>query len=232
MTDSTVKKIAVRVLLGLIVSTSVAVGEEGTDLNAKVDLSDQVKVEERINLLIEHLSHLRAKAEPLEVKDYTFVSIDGDTSLSKLFGTRTKLLVIHNMGSECNYCTLWADGFNGILPHLEDAMAVVMVSGEPPEVQAALAKQRNWGFTMVSHKDLPYTGEQTTLGEWTDMPGATVYEKIGDKILLRNKCFFEPNDIYCAMWPLLGLAGIQTKDWQPAFDYKTRNPDEEAEAAD
>ena len=34
-----------------------------------------------------------------------------------------RLLMIHNMGEACRYCTLWADGFNGFLPHLEDALS-------------------------------------------------------------------------------------------------------------
>ncbi len=206
--------------LSLFATVSVAMAEEKPDLNADIDLEDPVKVEQRINGLIGRLAELRAKAAPVEVKDYAFRTAEGETSLSKLFGDRTKLLVIHNMGSGCNYCTLWADGFNGILPHLEDAMAVVLVSSETPEAQAAFAKGRGWGFTLASHKDLPYTKEQTTLGEWADNPGAAVYEKVGDKIVLRNKCFFEPGDIYCSMWPLLGLAGIENKDWIPDFKYE------------
>lgn len=212
-------KHASTILTAVLASLSLAIAEEKPNLNAALDLDDPVKVEERINGLIGRLAELRAKAAPVEVKDYTFKTAEGETSLSKLFGERTKLLVIHNMGSECPYCTLWADGFNGILPHLKDAMAVVMVSSETPEEQAAFAKGRKWGFAMASHKDLPYTKEQTTLGEWSDMPGATVYEKIEGKIFLRNKCFFDPGDIYCSMWPLLGLAGIENKDWQPKFKY-------------
>ena len=28
------------------------------------------------------------------------------------------LVVIHNMGASCAYCTLWGDGFNGVYEHL------------------------------------------------------------------------------------------------------------------
>ena len=215
-------KNAFTILLGILASASFSMGEEKIDLNSDINLEDPVKVEERINGLIGRLAELRAKAKPEEVKDYKFLTVGGETSLSKMFGDRKKLLVIHNMGSVCNYCTLWADGFNGILPHLNDAMAVVLVSSEAPEKQAAFAKGRNWGFTMASHKGLPYTKEQTSFGEWADNPGAAVYEKVGDKIVLRNKCFFDPGDIYCSMWPLLGLAGIANKDWQPKFNYDVK----------
>ena len=221
-------KTALPILLGILASASLSMGEGKPDLNGEIDLQDPAKVEERINGLIGHLAELRAKAKPVEVKDYAFHTVGGETSLSKLFGDRKKLLVIHNMGSGCSYCTLWADGFNGILPHLKDAMAVVMVSSDTPEHQAAFAKGRNWGFTMASHKGLPYTKEQTGLGEWTDMPGASVYEKVGEEIVLRNKCFFDPGDIYCPMWPLLGLAGIENKDWQPKFTYEAGKKEEGA----
>lgn len=152
-------------LPALFASAVLAMAEEKPDLNAELDLDDPVKVEERINGLIGRLAELRVKAAPVEVKDYKFNTAEGETSLSKLFGDRTKLLVIHNMGSKCPYCTLWADGFNGILPHLKDAMAVVLVSSETPEQQAAFAKGRGWDFALASHKDLPYTKEQTGLGE-------------------------------------------------------------------
>jgi predicted dithiol-disulfide oxidoreductase (DUF899 family) len=54
----------------------------------------------------------------IEVRNYTFTTIDGETSLLDMFGGKDRLLLIHNMGQGCRYCTLWADGFNGFLPHL------------------------------------------------------------------------------------------------------------------
>ena len=209
-------------ILSLLAFTSYTMAEETIDLNGNIDLKNPEKVEERINLLIKHLGDMRSKSKPLEVKDYKFKTTNGETSLSKLFGTRSKLLVIHNMGKDCNYCTLWADGFNGILPHINNAMEVVLTSTDSPKEQAAFAKSRGWNFEMASHKDLPYTKEQTTEGKWSDSPGASVYEKIDGKIYLKNKCFFDPGDIYCSMWSLLGLAGMEHDEWQPKTEYKTK----------
>ncbi len=45
----------------------------------------------------------------------------------EMFGDKKQLLLIHNMGQGCRYCTLWADGFNGFLKHLESVMSVVLV---------------------------------------------------------------------------------------------------------
>jgi len=86
-----------------------------------------------------------------EVRNYTLTTIEGEVSLLDMFGVRDKLLLIHNMGQGCRYCTLWADGFNGFLPHLESIMSVVLVSKDPPEVQRNFANSRGWRFRLASH---------------------------------------------------------------------------------
>jgi len=50
----------------------------------------------------------------LEIRNYQFETLNGKTDLSSLLADKKLLLVIHNMGQACRYCTLWADGFNGI----------------------------------------------------------------------------------------------------------------------
>ena len=83
-------------------------------------MSNEIKqIEQQIYALNEKLTTLR-KASPREkVPNYTFDTLEGETSLLDLFGENDKLLMIHNMGQGCRYCMLWADGFNGFLPHLE-----------------------------------------------------------------------------------------------------------------
>ena len=75
-----------------------------------------------------------------------FETLDGERSLLDLFAGRDKLLAIHNMGQGCRYCTLWADGINPFLPHLEAAMSVVLLSKDPPETQRRFANSRGWRF--------------------------------------------------------------------------------------
>ncbi len=55
------------------------------------------------------------------------------------------------MGQGCRYCTVWADGFIGFLPHLENAMSVVLLSKDPPELQRRFANERGWRFRLASH---------------------------------------------------------------------------------
>ena len=49
------------------------------------------------------------------VEDVVFESEVGPVRLSELFGEHDDLVIIHNMGASCRYCTLWADGFSGYL---------------------------------------------------------------------------------------------------------------------
>ena len=157
-----------------------------------------------------------------EVPDYTFQTIEGTASLSELFDSQSTLLVIHNMGQGCRYCTLWGDGFNGFIPHLESAMSVVMVSKDSPAQQRRFATSRGWNFRMASHGGGDYIQDQSVMSGENNMPGAVVYEKVDGKIVRRSSCVFGPGDQYCSMWSLLGLAGLSASDWTPQFSYWKR----------
>ena len=173
-------------------------------------------LEQQIFELNMKLVELRKDSSPGEdVPNYTFQTQSGDTTLLELFGDNDKLLVIHNMGQGCRYCTLWADGFNGFVPHLESAMSVVLVSKDAPDIQRRFANSRGWRFRLASHSGGDYIREQSVKKEQDNMPGAVVYERNGDKISRMNTCLFGPGDLYCSMWSLLGLAGISTTDWTP-----------------
>jgi predicted dithiol-disulfide oxidoreductase (DUF899 family) len=163
------------------------------------------------------LNELRANQSGTVVSNYDFETLDGKTTLLDLFGERRQLLMIHNMGEGCRYCTLWADGFNGLLDHLESAFAVVLTSKEPVDTQRRFANSRGWRFRLASHGSGDYMTEQTVLQD--NMPGAVVYEREGDTIYRKNNCVFGPGDIYCAMWSLLGLAGKTEDDWTPQYRY-------------
>lgn len=68
--------------------------------------------------------------------------------LSDLFGRHEDLMVVHNMGSSCPGCTLWADGYNGVHHHVVTRAAFVVSSPDPPDVQEAFAASRGWRFLM------------------------------------------------------------------------------------
>lgn len=184
--------------------------------------SEITELEGRINELTAKLNQLRSRNEAGEVKNYAFETLNGASTLLDLFGTQDKLLVIHNMGQGCRYCTLWADGLNGFVPHLESTMALVLVSKDAPDVQRRFANSRGWRFNLASHGGGEYIREQTVVEGSNNMPGAVVYERKGDAIYRKNSCVFGPGDLYCPMWILLGMAGLGDNDWTPQYRYWQR----------
>lgn len=175
--------------------------------------------------LMEKAKRLAAlrRAEPqADIDDYLLETVSGPTRLSALFGGRDTLLVIHNMGQACRYCTLWADGFNGLVPHLEDTIAVVLLSKDPPETQRRLALDRGWRFRMASHGAGPYRSEQCEDSGGRYQPGVVIYERRNGKIVRRARTGFGPGDLYSPIWHLLALAGVGADEWTPQFHYWRR----------
>ena len=168
------------------------------------------------------LAELRKTEAPVEVSDYSFQTNEGETTLSGLFAGRDKLLVIHNMGQGCRYCTTYADGINGVIDHLEDAMAVTVVSKDPPEIQRRMALDRRWKFRMASHGGGEYMEEQCKMAGYDNCPGAAVYEMQDSKIMRRAQTPFGPGDFFSPVWPFLALAGMGEADWTPQFHYWSR----------
>jgi len=186
-------------------------------------MSAEIKaIEQQIYELTKRLNALRKKNSAEPVLNYEFQTQQGTTSLLEHFGEKDKLLVIHNMGQGCRYCTLWADGFNGFVPHLESAMSLLLVSKDPPDLQRKFANDRGWKFKLASHGGGAYIQEQTVTPGEKNSPGAVLYERKGDEIFRKDSCEFDPGDLYCSMWGLLALAGMGEKDWTPQYKYWTR----------
>jgi len=186
-------------------------------------MNDEIRhIEQQIYGLKEKLNAFRKVSPGETVRNYSFSTLEGETTLLDLFGEHDKLLMIHNMGQGCRYCMLWADGFNGFLPHLESAMSVTLVSKDPPELQRRFANSRGWRFRLASHGGGDYIREQTVTEGETNSPGAVFYERIGDEIFRKNSSEFGPGDIYCSMWGLLGLAGMGEAEWTPQYNYWKR----------
>jgi predicted dithiol-disulfide oxidoreductase (DUF899 family) len=185
-------------------------------------MNEITELEARIAELQVRLGELRAAAAPEgEVPDFEFEGRHGPLRLSQLFAGRERLFAIHNMGVACRWCTLWADGLNGLLPHLEDRHAVVLLSKDPPELQQRFAHSRGWRFPMASHGGGAYLRDQSVLPGGGNMPGVVVYRRQGDRILRQAAAPFGPGDLYCALWPLLSLAGLAAEAWGPQYRYWT-----------
>ena len=89
-------------------------------------------------------------------KDYLFDGPRGPETLADLFAGRSQLLVYHFMFPEswenaCKSCSFWADGYAGILPHLEHRdVTLVVVSKAPLAKLEAFRARMGWPFKWVS----------------------------------------------------------------------------------
>jgi predicted dithiol-disulfide oxidoreductase (DUF899 family) len=162
---------------------------------------------------------LQQQVEPEEVGAYEFATPGGKVSLADLFGGRDSLFVIHNMGAGCPYCTLWADGFNGILPHLENRAAFVVSSPDTPETQAKFKASRGWRFRMVSHRDTSFAADMGYRGEHGFLPGVSVFKRDGGRVLRVSDTGLGPGDDFCSLWHFFDLLPEGSGDWRPRFNY-------------
>ena len=154
------------------------------------------------------------------MEDYQLSGAQGPVRLSELFGHHTDLIVIHNMGTSCPYCTLWADGFNGFQHHLATRAAFVVSSPDAPDVQQKFAAGRGWKFPMVSHKgstfaaDLGYRGPH---GHWR--PGVSAFQRDAGRIVRVSDSELCPGDDFCTLWHLFDLLPQGAAGWTPKFSY-------------
>jgi predicted dithiol-disulfide oxidoreductase (DUF899 family) len=173
----------------------------------------------QIASLRQEMRALQAEVEPDQVEDYSFRTLDGDVPLSELFGDKPELFVIHNMGKGCNGCTLWGDGFNGVLQHLENRAAFVVVSPDAPEVQAAFAAARGWRFRMVSHQGSHFAEDMGFRRDGRWWPGVTVFRKTEAGIVRLSEAGFQPGDDFSGIWHLFDLLPEGAAGWMPKQDY-------------
>lgn len=163
---------------------------------------------------------VQASLEPQQVEDYVLKGRNGKVRLSQLFGDSDELFVVHNMGRACVYCTLWADGINGVYDHLADRAAFVVSSPDAPAAQEAFAESRGWRFPMVSHKGTTFAkdmGYGSEAGGW--MPGISVFRREGERILRVSDAAFGPGDDFAAIWHILDLLPEGAADWSPQYKY-------------
>lgn len=188
-------------------------------------MNDEIRaLEQQIAALTKQLNGLRQKqVEATEVPNYTFDTVLGSTDLKSLFCGKKVLFAIHNMGQCCRYCTLWSDGLNGFLPHLEDKFAVVLLSKDAPEIQQRFAHSRGWRFRLASHGGGAYLVEQSVTPGEINMPGLVCYLLEGDKIIRKNSTEFGPGDAFCGLWHMISLAGYGDDEgpgnWTPQYSY-------------
>ncbi|MGG0717046.1 DUF899 family protein [Robertmurraya massiliosenegalensis] len=135
---------------------------------------------------------------------------------SFLFGDKDELIVIQNMGKSCPYCTMWADGFNGVYPHIIEKAAFVVATPDAPEIQDAYAAERQWQFPMVSTKGTTFKVDLGFEKDGYQYPGVSTFQKDADgKIYHVADAPFGPGDEFCSVWYLFDLLPSGQKGYHP-----------------
>lgn len=189
---------------------------------------DEISLKNEINRLesdlIEKqkkLLELKSQLKHQSVQDYILKSIgDKEVRLSEMFENKTDLIVVHNMGISCSYCTMWADGFNGLLQHLENRAGFVVVSPDTPDIQNEFAQKRDWQFKIYSSDGSTFTEDLGFKTEEGWLPGVSTFNKnIDGKIFNIQNAYFGPGDLYCSVWHLFDLLVSGSDGWEPKLKY-------------
>jgi len=170
----------------------------------------------------ERLREAQKRAEPQPVEDWELRTTDGGpVRLSELFGDKDDLLVAHNMGKGCSYCTLWADGFRGFKDHLENRAAFVLCSDDEPATVKEFAASRDWNFRCVSGAGSDFKAAMNMADEkGKPWPGVSAFKKKPDGSIVRTGfAYFGPGDDFCAVWPMFDLFQGEPDDWSPKYSY-------------
>ena len=183
---------------------------------------------ERLNAYRREIAGIRermratlAETEPQPVADYEFTTADGKVRLSELFGGFADLMVVHNMGTSCPACTMWADGYNGVHHHIASRTAFAVSSPDPPEVQQRFAAERGWKFRMVSHMDSTFATDMGYRGAKGWRPGISVFRRDGARIVRVTDASWSPGDDFCTVWHFFDLLPDGAAGWKPKFHYPT-----------
>jgi len=198
-------------------------------LAAEVALRDQ----------IERVAAQRRALPATPIEDQQFEEIrDGvraPVKLSELFEREGDTLVLmHFMYGKkqekpCPMCTLWADGYDGIVPHLRQRLSfAVLVAGDPGAF-AAYARSRGWRHLRIvsaAGSDLKRRlgFEQADGSQW---PGASVFRRSADGGLLHTYSVcadFAPGelrgmDLLTPFWSFLDLTPEGRGEFMPKRSY-------------
>lgn len=168
----------------------------------------------------EALADLKRRLPPEPVEDYTLQGPAGPIRLSQLFGQSKDLIVIHNMGRSCRYCTLWADGFNGLVKPLADRAGFAVVSPDSVAVQQKFARSRGWTFPLYSGKHSAFIKDMGFLPKPDEpWPGVSTFRRRGAKIYRIARAGFGPFDPFCSVWHLFALLQGGAGNWEPKYRY-------------
>lgn len=216
---------------GRLAGESLAYAKVRDELRAaEIELRDQ---RERVAAL------RRALPRDTVVADEQFEEMRGgrraQVKLSLLFTDPAKPLVLmHFMfgkaqKSPCPMCTMWADGYDGVVPHLLQRMNfAVLVAGDPAEFED-YGRERGWKNLRVvaaAESDLKRRLSFET-DEGAQLPGVSVFVREPDGRLVHTYSQaaifgaegFRGMDLLSPVWNFFDLTPEGRGEWLPSKQY-------------
>ncbi len=208
-------------------------GRSGNESDEYRKLRDELALAEiALREQREHAADLRRRL-PLdqEIEDHVF----RDARLSELFEQPDRPLVLmHFMYGKkqeqfCPMCTMWADGYSGLAPHIRRRANLAVLIAGAPEPFRGYARGRGWDeLRIVSaadstlKRDLGFEDE-----DGAQHPGVSVFVSRGGRILhsysacaLMADDQFRGMDLLCPTWHFFDLLPEGRGEWLPSRQYE------------
>ncbi len=166
-----------------------------------------------------------------------------DVRFSDLFTNGHDTLIVDHLmfaaqdDEPCVMCSMWADGYNAVTPHILQRASFVLVAKAEISKLRSFAARRGWDrIRLLSSHDNTFNrdmgmegadGSQNPgLSVFTRTPDGTVYHRytIGANFDDHNNRGIDP---YTPVWNLFDLLPQGRDDWYPAHDYMPPNISEE-----
>jgi len=166
--------------------------------------------------------------------DYVFASADGPVRLVELSTDADRPLVVYHFmfggrqSAPCPMCSMWADGWNGVVDHLAQRFDFALVTQGTAEENAALAKERGWeNLQWLSAAGSSFKTDFGSMdADGNQSPFMTVFERDGDDLRLSwsgaaqyDADHYRGVDLLSPVWHLLDLTRHGRGDWFPALEY-------------
>ena len=155
--------------------------------------------------------------------------------LSQLFERPEQALVLmHFMygkkqANPCPSCTMWADGYNGIVPHVQQRVNFAVLAAAAPAEFRAHARSRGWrNLPLLSAGNSTLKSELGFEDDDTGQePGVSVFSLGGDGAVrhfysggaILGAGEFRGMDLLSPLWHFLDLTPEGRGDWDPSLAY-------------
>lgn len=168
--------------------------------------------------------------------DYRYQDGSSDVSLADLFEDRGKpLILVHYMFADdaenpCPMCTLWADGYDALVPHLTQMASVALVAKADVGKLKAVADRRGWSnLRVLSSRGSTFNRDFAVEdADGTQQPGVSVFTLTDDGAV---EHFYSTEmarergiDLLTPFWHLLDLLPKGRQDFMPRLDYGAAEP--------